>query len=146
MNQRPVEHHRRHRPCGLGPHAADVGQRRLFAARNIEGGGSLTIVATALVDTGSRMDEVIFEEFKGTGNMELGLDRHLVDKRIFPAINIEKSGTRKEELLLHPDELQKIWLMRKALNGVPPVEAMELLVNRLKKTGSNAEFRLTVQG
>jgi transcription termination factor Rho len=92
------------------------------------------------------MDEVIFEEFKGTGNLELGLDRHLVDKRIFPAINIEKSGTRKEELLLHPDELGKIWILRKALNGVPPVEAMELLINRLKKTKSNAEFLLTLQG
>ncbi|HOW98735.1 MAG TPA: transcription termination factor Rho [Kiritimatiellia bacterium] len=131
---------------GVDANALHKPKRFFGAARNIEGGGSLTIVATALVDTGSRMDEVIFEEFKGTGNMELGLDRHLVDKRIFPAINIEKSGTRKEELLLHPDELQKIWLMRKALNGVPPVEAMELLVNRLKKTGSNAEFLLTVQG
>jgi transcription termination factor Rho len=123
------------------------GPKKFFgAARNIEEGGSLTIIGTALVDTGSRMDEVIFEEFKGTGNMELGLDRHLVDKRIFPAINIEKSGTRKEELLLHPDELNKIWILRKALNGVPPVEAMELLVNRLKKTGSNAEFLITLQG
>ena len=92
------------------------------------------------------MDEVIFEEFKGTGNMEMGLDRHLVDKRNYPALNIEKSGTRKEELLLHPDELNKIWILRKALNGVPPVEAMELLVNRLKKTGSNAEFLISLQG
>jgi transcription termination factor Rho len=91
------------------------------------------------------MDEVIFEEFKGTGNMELGLDRHLVDKRIFPAINVEKSGTRKEELLLHPDELGKIWILRKALNGVPPVEAMELIVNRLKKSKSNAEFLMTLK-
>ncbi|HIE11390.1 MAG TPA: transcription termination factor Rho, partial [Kiritimatiellae bacterium] len=91
------------------------------------------------------MDEVIFEEFKGTGNMELCLDRSLVDKRIFPAINIEKSGTRKEESLLHPDELQRIWILRKALNGVPPVEAMELLVNRLKKTKTNAEFLMTLQ-
>jgi transcription termination factor Rho len=97
------------------------------------------------VDTGSRMDEVIFEEFKGTGNMELGLDRNLVDKRIFPSINVERSGTRKEELLLHPDELQRIWVLRKALNGVPAVEAMELLINRLKKTKSNAEFLLTLQ-
>jgi transcription termination factor Rho len=92
------------------------------------------------------MDEVIFEEFKGTGNMELGLDRNLVDKRIFPAINIEKSGTRKEELLLHPDELQKIWILRKALNGVPPVEAMELLINKLRKSRSNLEFLVTLQG
>jgi transcription termination factor Rho len=121
--------------------------KRFFgAARNIEDGGSLTIIATALVDTGSRMDEVIFEEFKGTGNMELGLDRTLVDKRIFPAINIERSGTRKEELLLHPDELSKIWILRKALKDVPSVEAMELLINRLKKTNSNAEFMLTMKG
>jgi len=121
--------------------------KRFFgAARNIENGGSLTIIATALVDTGSRMDEVIFEEFKGTGNMELGLDRNLVDKRIFPAINVEKSGTRKEELLLHPDELARIWTLRKALKDVPTVEAMELLIGRLKKTGSNAEFLMTLQG
>jgi transcription termination factor Rho len=92
------------------------------------------------------MDEVIFEEFKGTGNMELNLDRNLVDKRIFPAINVEKSGTRKEELLLHPDELAKIWILRKALNGVPSVEAMELLINRLKKTKTNAEFLMSLQG
>jgi len=131
---------------GVDANALHKPKRFFGAARNIEGGGSLTIIATALVDTGSRMDEVIFEEFKGTGNMELGLDRHLVDKRIFPAINIEKSGTRKEELLLHPDELSKIWILRKALNGVPPVEAMELLVNRLKKTGSNAEFLMGLQG
>lgn len=121
--------------------------KRFFgAARNIENGGSLTIIATALVDTGSRMDEVIFEEFKGTGNMELGLDRTLVDKRIFPAINIERSGTRKEELLLHPDELNKIWILRKALKDVPSVEGMELLINRLKKTNSNAEFLVTMKG
>jgi transcription termination factor Rho len=131
---------------GVDANALHKPKRFFGAARNIEGGGSLTIVATALVDTGSRMDEVIFEEFKGTGNMELALDRHLVDKRIFPAINIEKSGTRKEELLLHPDELAKIWILRKALNGVQPVEAMELIVNRLKKTKSNAEFLMTLQG
>ena len=131
---------------GVDANALHKPKRFFGAARNIEGGGSLTIIATALIDTGSRMDEVIFEEFKGTGNMELGLDRHLVDKRIFPAINIEKSGTRKEELLLHPDELSKVWVLRKALNAVPPVEAMELVVNRLKKTGSNAEFLLTLQG
>ncbi|MCO5044245.1 MAG: transcription termination factor Rho [Kiritimatiellae bacterium] len=131
---------------GVDANALHKPKRFFGAARNIEGGGSLTIVATALVDTGSRMDEVIFEEFKGTGNMELALDRHLVDKRIFPAINVEKSGTRKEELLLHPDELAKIWILRKALNGVPAVEAMELIVNRLKKTKSNAEFLMTLQG
>ncbi len=119
--------------------------KRFFgAARNIEEGGSLSIIATALVDTGSRMDEVIFEEFKGTGNMELSLDRHLVDKRIFPSINIEKSGTRKEELLYHPEEMNRIYILRKALTGVPPVEAMELVVERLKKTKSNAEFLLTM--
>ncbi len=131
---------------GVDANALHKPKRFFGAARNIEGGGSLTIIATALVDTGSRMDEVIFEEFKGTGNMELGLDRNLVDKRIFPAINIEKSGTRKEELLLHPDELQKIWILRKALNGVPPVEAMELLINKLRKSRSNLEFLVTLQG
>jgi len=130
---------------GVDANALHKPKRFFGAARNIEGGGSLTIIATALIDTGSRMDEVIFEEFKGPGNMELCLDRHLVDKRIFPAINIEKSGTRKEELLLHPDELNRIWVLRKALNGVPPVEAMELLVNRLKKTRSNVEFLMTLQ-
>jgi transcription termination factor Rho len=130
---------------GVDANALHKPKRFFGAARNIEHGGSLTIIATALVDTGSRMDEVIFEEFKGTGNMELGLDRGLVDKRIYPSLNIEKSGTRKEELLLHPDELSKIWVLRKALNGVPPVEAMELLINRLKKTKSNAEFLMTLQ-
>ena len=91
------------------------------------------------------MDEVIFEEFKGTGNMELHLDRRLVDKRVYPAIDIESSGTRKEELLLHPDELQRIWVLRKAMNGVPPVEAMELIVGKLKKIKTNIEFLLTLQ-
>ena len=131
---------------GVDANALHKPKRFFGAARNIENGGSLSIIATALVDTGSRMDEVIFEEFKGTGNMELGLDRHLIEKRIFPAINIEKSGTRKEELLLHPDELNKIWMLRKALKDVPSVEAMELLINRLKKTNSNAEFLMTMQG
>ncbi|MFH0909215.1 MAG: transcription termination factor Rho [bacterium] len=131
---------------GVDANALHKPKRFFGAARNIEGGGSLTIIATALVDTGSRMDEVIFEEFKGTGNMEMGLDRHLVDKRIYPALNIEKSGTRKEELIMHPDELAKVWILRKALNGVPAVEAMELMVNRLKKTKSNAEFLMTLQG
>ena len=120
--------------------------KRFFgAARNIEGHGSLTIIATALIDTGSRMDDVIFEEFKGTGNMELHLDRNVSDRRIYPAINIEKSGTRKEELLLHPEELGKVWLLRKAVNGVPPAEAMELLLSRLKKHKTNVEFLLTLQ-
>ncbi|MDR0445331.1 MAG: transcription termination factor Rho [Puniceicoccales bacterium] len=114
------------------------------SARNIEGGGSLTILATALVETGSRMDDVIFEEFKGTGNMELHLDRALVEKRIFPAINFDKSGTRREELLYHPDEMEKIYTLRRALKGVPPTEAMEMLISRLKKTRSNVEFLLSV--
>ncbi len=129
---------------GVDSNALHKPKRFFGAARNIEEGGALTIIATALVDTGSRMDEVIFEEFKGTGNMELSLDRRLVDKRVFPAINIERSGTRKEELLLHPDELSKIWMLRKALTGVPPVEAMELVINRLKKAKSNAEFLVSV--
>jgi len=130
---------------GVDANALHKPKRFFGAARNIEHHGSLTIIATALIDTGSRMDEVIFEEFKGTGNMELNLDRHLVDKRIYPAINIEKSGTRKEELLLHPDELQKIWTLRKAMNGVPPVEAVELLVGKLKKIPTNIEFLMTLQ-
>ncbi len=115
--------------------------KRFFgAARNIEEGGSLTILATALVDTGSRMDEVIFEEFKGTGNMELHLDRRLVDKRIWPAIDINASGTRKEELLLDAEELRKIYILRKVLSDMNPVEAMELLVQRIAKTKTNGDF------
>ncbi|MCD6461100.1 transcription termination factor Rho [bacterium] len=129
---------------GVDSNALHKPKRFFGAARNIEHGGSLTIIATALVDTGSRMDEVIFEEFKGTGNMEIHLDRRLVDKRVFPAIDIEKSGTRKEELLLHPDELQKIWLLRKALSNMNPVESMELIVEKLKKTQSNAEFLMSM--
>ena len=112
------------------------------SARNIEGGGSLTIIGTALVETGSKMDEVIFEEFKGTGNLELHLDRSLSDKRIFPAINMEKTGTRKEELLYHPAELEKVYTLRRAMNGVPITESMEMLVQRLKKTKTNVEFLL----
>ena len=130
---------------GVDANALHKPKRFFGAARNTEDGGSLTIVATALVETGSRMDDVIFEEFKGTGNMELCLDRTLMDKRVFPAINIEKSGTRKEELLLHPDELSRIWTLRKAINGVPPVESMEMIVNRLKKTKSNAEFLMSMK-
>ncbi len=130
---------------GVDANALHKPKRFFGSARNVEEGGSLTIIATALVDTGSRMDEVIFEEFKGTGNMELCLDRHLVDKRIFPAINIERSGTRKEELLYHPDELERIYILRKALAGVPPVEAMELITEKLKKTRSNAEFLLSMK-
>jgi len=119
--------------------------KRFFgSARNIEGGGSLTILGTALVDTGSKMDEVIFEEFKGTGNMELDLDRDLANKRIFPAINFERSGTRKEELIYHPDEMAKVYALRRAMKGVPSVEAMEMLITRIKKTKSNAEFLVTL--
>jgi transcription termination factor Rho len=130
---------------GVDANALHKPKRFFGAARNIEHGGSLTIIATALVETGSRMDDVIFEEFKGTGNMELCLDRSMVDKRVFPAMNVEKSGTRKEELLLHPDELGRIWILRRAINGVPPVEAMEMLVNKLKKTKSNAEFLMSLK-
>jgi len=129
---------------GVDAQALHKPKRFFGAARNIEEGGSLTIIATCLIDTGSRMDEVIFEEFKGTGNMEINLDRRLVDKRIFPAIDIERSGTRKEELLLHPDELKKIWVLRKALSGMNPVEMMELLIERMKKTSCNAEFLLSL--
>ena len=130
---------------GVDANALHKPKRFFGAARNIEKGGSLTIIATALVDTGSRMDEVIFEEFKGTGNMELCLDRQLVDKRVFPAINIEKSGTRKEELLLYPEELNRTWILRRALNGVPPVEVMEMVVKRIKNTKSNAEFLVGIK-
>ena len=130
---------------GVDANALHKPKRFFGAARNIEGHGSLTIIATALIDTGSKMDEVIFEEFKGTGNMELHLDRHLVDKRVYPAINMEQSGTRKEELLLHPDELQRVWTLRKAMNGVPPVEAMELILGKMKKIKTNAEFLMTLQ-
>ncbi len=125
---------------GLDANALQRPRRFFAAARNIEEGGSLTIMATAIVDTGSRMDDVIFEEFKGTGNMEVHLDRRLMDKRIFPTINIEQSGTRKEELLLEKDELQKVWLLRKALSQLNPVEAMELLLDKLKLTKTNKEF------
>ena len=125
---------------GVDSSALHKPKRFFGAARDIEEGGSLTIIATALVDTGSRMDEVIFEEFKGTGNMELQLDRNLFQKRIYPAIDIKRSNTRKEELLIKPDELKKIWILRKVLNDMNSVEAMELLIDRLSKTKSNAEF------
>ena len=115
--------------------------KRFFgAARNIENGGSLSIMATALVDTGSRMDDVIYEEFKGTGNMELHLDRKLSDRRIYPAIDVNRSGTRKEELLMPEGELERVWLLRKVLNEMNMAEVMELLVERMKKTKSNQEF------
>jgi len=129
---------------GVDANALHKPKRFFGAARNIEEGGSLTILATALVDTGSRMDEVIFEEFKGTGNMEVHLDRALVDRRIFPSINIERSGTRKEELLYHPEECSRVVMLRRALTGVPPVEAMDLLLGKLKKHKSNIEFLLSM--
>ncbi|MDX2110285.1 MAG: transcription termination factor Rho [Verrucomicrobiota bacterium] len=125
---------------GVEASALQKPKRFFGSARNIEGAGSLTIIGTALVETGSRMDEVIFEEFKGTGNSELHLDRGLSDKRIFPAIAMERSGTRKEELLYHPDEMLKIYALRRAMKGVPPVDAMEMLITRVRKTRSNAEF------
>nr|WP_272940905.1 transcription termination factor Rho [Opitutus terrae] len=127
---------------GLESNALQKPKRFFGSARNIEGGGSLTIVASALIDTGSRMDEIIFEEFKGTGNCELHLDRGLVERRIFPAINIDRSGTRKEELIYHPEELQRIYGLRRAMQGLGPIESMEMLITRLKKTKSNAEFLL----
>jgi transcription termination factor Rho len=129
---------------GLDSNAMQKPKRFFGAARNIEEGGSLTVLATALIDTGSRMDEVIFEEFKGTGNMELHLDRRLVDKRVWPAIDINRSGTRKEELLFHPDETERVRMLRRVLADMHPVEAMELLVSRLKKTKSNAEFLMSM--
>jgi transcription termination factor Rho len=129
---------------GLDSNAMQKPKRFFGAARNVEEGGSLTILATALIDTGSRMDEVIFEEFKGTGNMELHLDRRLVDKRVWPAIDINRSGTRKEELLMHPDELDRVRMLRRVLADMHPVEAMELLVSRLRKTKSNAEFLMSM--
>ncbi len=130
---------------GVDSNALHKPKRFFGSARNIEEGGSLTIIATALVDTGSRMDEVIFEEFKGTGNMELQLDRNLFQKRIYPAIDVKKSNTRKEDLLLDKDELNLVWILRKVLNELNPAEAMELLVNRLGKSKCNAEFLLSMK-
>jgi len=129
---------------GVDANALQKPKRFFGAARNIDSGGSLTIIATALVDTGSRMDEVIFEEFKGTGNMELVLDRRLADRRIWPAIDIQKSGTRKEELLMTPDELNRVYLLRNFLADMPPVEALEFLLERLKRTKTNKEFFATM--
>src|SRR5690348_6689548 len=131
---------------GVDSNALQRPKRFFGAARNIEEGGSLTIIATALIDTGSRMDDVIFEEFKGTGNMEIGLDRKLVDKRVFPAIDINRSGTRKEELLVPKDELNRIWILRKVLNPLSTVEAMELLLDKMGKNKSNADFLASMSG
>lgn len=125
---------------GVDANALQRPKRFFGAARNVEEGGSLTIIATALIDTGSRMDEVIFEEFKGTGNMEIQLDRRLADKRIFPSIDINKSGTRKEELLLPKEDLNRIWILRKLLSPLNPVDAMEFLLDKIQKTKTNREF------
>jgi len=125
---------------GLDANALQRPKRFFGAARNIEEGGSLTIIATALIETGSRMDEVIFEEFKGTGNMEIHLDRKLTEKRIFPSIDINRSGTRKEELLLPPEDLNRIWILRKLLSPLSPVDSMEFLLEKLKDTKTNADF------
>jgi len=125
---------------GIDAHALHRPKRFFGAARNIEEGGSLTVIATALIETGSRMDEVIFEEFKGTGNLEIHLDRRLSDKRIFPAIDINRSGTRREELLTDPKYLPRIWLLRKLLSPLNPVDAMEFLLEKIKMTETNEEF------
>jgi transcription termination factor Rho len=130
---------------GIDANALHKPKRFFGAARNIEQGGSLTIIATALIETGSRMDEVIFEEFKGTGNMELVLDRRLAERRIWPAIDLQKSGTRKEELLYHPGEQDKIYILKQALFDLASVDAMNLLLGRLKKTSSNVEFLLSMK-
>ena len=131
---------------GVDSNALHKPKRFFGAARNIEEGGSLTIIGTALIDTGSRMDEVIFEEFKGTGNMEVWLDRKLSDKRVFPAVDINKSGTRKEDLLMKPDELQKMWLLRKVLSPLNTIEAMEWLLDKMKGSKNNAEFLEMMKG
>jgi transcription termination factor Rho len=130
---------------GLESTALDKPKRFFGAARNIEEGGSLTILGTALIDTGSKMDDVIFEEFKGTGNMEINLERKLAERRIFPAIDINRSGTRREELLVDPDELQLMWLLRKVLAPLNPIEAMELLIARMKSTKTNIELLLNIK-
>jgi transcription termination factor Rho len=129
---------------GMEASALQFPKRFFGAARNIENGGSLTILGTALIETGSKMDELIFEEFKGTGNMELVLDRRLSDRRIFPAIDINRSGTRKEELLFTPEEMKRVWMLRKVLNEMDPVESMEMLLQKMKKTRVNAEFLMTI--
>ena len=125
---------------GVDANALQKPKRFFGAARNLEEGGSLTILATALVDTGSKMDEVIYEEFKGTGNMEVHLDRRIAEKRVYPSTIINKSGTRREELLMEPDELQKIWLLRKLLHPMDDIQAIEFLLDKLKATKNNAEF------
>jgi transcription termination factor Rho len=125
---------------GVDANALHRPKRFFGAARNIEEGGSLTIIATALIETGSRMDEVIYEEFKGTGNMEVHLERRLAEKRVYPAININRSGTRQEELLIKPDILPKIWILRKLLHDMDEVQAMEFMLDKMRQTKNNAEF------
>ena len=125
---------------GVDANALERPKRIFGAARNIEEGGSLTIIGTALIDTGSRMDDVIYEEFKGTGNNEIHLERRMAEKRVFPAINLTRSGTRREELLLDPEVLQKTWVLRKFIYDMDEIEAMEFLLDKLKKTKNNAEF------
>ena len=129
---------------GIDSGALQHPERFFGAARNVEDGGSLTVIATALVDTGSRMDDVIFEEFKGTGNTELHLDTRLVEKRVWPAIDVNKSGTRREELLMHEEELRLVWVLRRVLNDMNPVEAMELLTNKMRRADTNEEFLLSM--
>jgi transcription termination factor Rho len=129
---------------GVDSNALHNPKKFIGAARNIENGGSLTILGTALIETGSKMDEVIFEEFKGTGNMELVLDRRLSDRRIFPALDINRSGTRKEELLFTEEEIERVWMLRKVLNELDPVEAMEMLLQKMKRTKINGEFLMTI--
>jgi transcription termination factor Rho len=131
---------------GVDANALQRPKRFFGAARNVEEGGSLTILATALVDTGSRMDDVIYEEFKGTGNMEVHLDRRIAEKRIFPSININRSGTRREELLMKPDELQKMWILRKILHPMDELAAMEFLFDKLKISKTNEEFFEAMKG
>jgi len=130
---------------GLDNRALEIPKRLFGAARKLEHGGSLTILATCLIDTGSRMDQVIFEEFKGTGNQEIVLDRRLVDRRVWPSIDITKSGTRREEMLMDPEEFRRVCLLRRVLNEMNGPDAMDLLVNRLRKTGSNAEFLMSIK-
>ena len=125
---------------GVDANALQKPKRFFGAARNIEEGGSLTIIATALVDTGSRMDDVIFEEFKGTGNMEIHLDRRIAEKRVYPAIHINRSGTRREDLLVDPDELQKMWVLRKVVHDMDEIAAVEFLMSKMKDTKTNTEF------
>jgi transcription termination factor Rho len=125
---------------GVDANALQRPKRFFGAARNIEEGGSLTILATALIETGSRMDDLIYEEFKGTGNMEVHLERRLAERRVYPAINLNKSGTRREELLVKPENLQKIWVLRKLLADMDEIEAMNFIVDKLKSTKNNAEF------